>query len=155
MIEVNIRRLNKGEATPYKLLLEADPSRELIDRYLKNSEIYVAESDEVIVGVCVLYPVSSETVEIKNISVDDAYQKKGIGALLLHHAIRMANESHFKEIIIGTGNTSVGQLYLYQKVGFEITSIKKNFFIDNYPETLYENGIQVKHMIVLTKKTDK
>jgi len=28
-------------------------------------------------------------------------------------------------MIIGTGNTSVGQLYLYQKEGFDIASIKK------------------------------
>lgn len=148
----SIRRLSVGEGIPYALLLEADPSRDLIDSYLASSEIYVALVDDVIIGVYVLSPLNSEIVEIKNISVDAKHQKKGIGTLMLHDAFRRAEESHFKEIIIGTGNSSVGQLYLYQKVGFDITRIKKNFFIDNYPGPLHENGIRIKHMIVLTKK---
>lgn len=150
----SIRRLRIDEGIPYALLLEADPSRDVIDSYLECSEIYVALLDDIIIGVYVLCPVNSEAVEIKNISVDDEHQKKGIGTIMLHDAFRRAKESHFKKIIIGTGDTSVGQLYLYQKVGFDITSIKKNFFIDNYPEPLYENGVQVRHMIVLTKKVE-
>ena len=105
-----------------------------------------------ITGVCMLYPLSKEVVEIKNIAVDDDYQNKGIGALMLRHAAATAKEKGFGTIIIGTGNTSVEQLYIYQKEGFEITAIKKNFFLENYAEKLYENGIQVKHMIMLEKK---
>jgi ribosomal protein S18 acetylase RimI-like enzyme len=150
----SIRRLRPAEDIPYTLLMEADPSRKLIDGYLPSSKIYIASLDDTIVGVYVLCPVNSEVVEIKNISVNDEHQEKGIGTLLLHDACRRAKENHFKEIIIGTGNTSIGQLYLYQKVGFDIMSIKRNFFIDNYPEPIFENGIQVKHMIVLTKKIE-
>lgn len=148
---VSIRKPDKNEDIPYELLLQADPSRTLIDEYLRISEVYVALSNNKIVGTYVLYPVSPEVVEIKNISVEDEYQGNGLGSLMLKDAALKAKEKHFKTMIIGTGNSSVGQLYLYQKEGFDITDIKRNFFIEHYPEILYENGIQVKHMLVLTK----
>ncbi|MEP7377383.1 MAG: GNAT family N-acetyltransferase [Chitinophagaceae bacterium] len=149
---VLIRRLYENENIPYELLLLADPSRELIDKYLKTSEVYVALLDNDIIGTYVLYPVSPNVIEIKNISVDDEYQGRGVGTQMLRDAFKKANEKCFKAIIIGTGNSSVGQLYLYQKAGFKIIEIRKDFFIDNYPEPIYENGIQVKHMIVLRKQ---
>jgi len=146
-----IKRLDKNENIPYELLVLADPSRALIDKYIGLSEIYVASLINKNVGIYVLYPVSPEVVEVKNISVEDEYQGKGLGTLMLKDATDRARAKGFKKMIIGTGNTSVGQLYLYQKEGFDLTEIKRDFFIQHYPEILYENGLQVKHMLVLTK----
>lgn len=146
-----IRPLKKDEKIPYKLLLLADPSKELIDQYLAVSTLYIAEEAGVVYGVYVLTPVDSNIAEIKNISVDESHQGKGIGSLLLRHAQDTAREKGYKTLIIGTGNSSIGQLYLYQKMGFEICGIKKDFFIINYKEPLWENHIQCKHMILLSK----
>jgi GNAT superfamily N-acetyltransferase len=148
---VDIRKPGKGEDMPYELLLEADPSRELVDKYLSHSEVYVALLNDKVVGTYVLFPVSPEVVEIKNISVQDEYQGRGLGTLMLKDASIKAKEKNYKKIIIGTGNTSVGQLYLYQREGFDLTAITRDFFIKNYPEIIYENGIQVKHLLILTK----
>ena len=148
---ISIRQLSKDEAAPYDLLLDADPSRELVDRYLPASDVYVAILNNEVAGVYVLYPVSSDVIEIKNIAVRENLQGKGIGKAMLADAEKKAREAGRKIIIIGTGNSSVGQLYLYQKMGFEIAEIRKDFFINNYTEALYENGIQVKHMIMLAK----
>jgi len=150
--DVLISQLGKSDEIPYSLLLDADPSIELVDKYLKVSEIYIAKLKNQIVGVYVLCPVNSELVEIKNIAVEEKFQGNGIGKLLLDDAFKLAKRKGYKELIIGTANSSVGQLYLYQKSGFEISNIKMNFFIDNYPTPFYENGIPVKHMIVLSKQ---
>jgi len=150
--DVLISQLGKDEEIPYSLLLDADPSIELIEKYLKVSEIYIAKLKNQIVGVYVLCPVNSEQAEIKNIAVEEKFQGNGIGKILLDDAFKLAKSKGYKELIIGTANSSVGQLYLYQKSGFEISDIKMNFFIDNYPAPFYENGIQVKHMIILSKQ---
>jgi ribosomal protein S18 acetylase RimI-like enzyme len=150
--EVTIQLLGKNQPIPYELLLLADPSKKLIDIYLQTAEVYVATVQQKIIGAYMLYPSETGVMEIKNISVEDDYQNKGIGTLMLRDAAAQAKQKGFTTIIIGTGNTSIGQLYLYQKEGFEITGIKKNFFVDNYSELLYENGIQVKHMIMLAKQ---
>jgi N-acetylglutamate synthase-like GNAT family acetyltransferase len=146
-----IRLLEKDKPIPYDLLLLADESIESINKYIHQSDIYVLERDDTMLAVFALQPISSDTVEIKNIAVDTALQGQGIGQGLLKDAIHIAKEKGFKEIIIGTGDAGIQQLYLYQKVGFEMYEIKHRFFIDNFPEPIFENGIQLKHMIMLKK----
>jgi N-acetylglutamate synthase-like GNAT family acetyltransferase len=144
-----IRLLEKDKPIPYDLLLLADESIESINKYIHQSDIYVLERENKLVAVFALQPISSDTIEIKNIAVDTALQGQGIGQGLLKDAINLAKEKGFKEIIIGTGDAGIQQLYLYQKVGFEMYDIKHRFFIDSFPEPIFENGIQLKHMIML------
>jgi ribosomal protein S18 acetylase RimI-like enzyme len=146
------QRLDKSDPIPYDLLLLADPSKDLVDEYVKLSEIFIAIQNEETLGVIVLFPLTTKAVEIKNIAVKPAFQGKGIGSYLIENGLKVVARNKKESICIGTANSSVGQLYLYQKLGFEITEIKKNFFIDNYPEPIYENGIQAKHMLVLTRQ---
>lgn len=148
---VAIRKLGEGDEIPYDLLLEADPSRLLVDQYLIRAEIYIAVVDEVVVGAYVVCPLRGKVVEIKNISVKEDFQGRGIGTLMLRHACIGAKEKGCKKIVVGTGNLSLGPLYLYQREGFDLTSIRKNFFVDYYPEAIYEYGVQVRHMLILTK----
>ncbi len=147
------RKLTKQEAIPYDLLLLADETKEIIDRYVKDGEIYVLEVDSQIIAVYVFQEIDTERIEIKNIAVDRNYQGQGIGTFLLRDATIRAREQGYGTILIGTANGAIKQLYLYQKEGFEITAIKKNFFVDHYPEPIFENGIWCKHMIMLEKNT--
>jgi len=141
--------LQKDKEIPYDLLLLADESIGAIQKYIHQSDIYVYRHDGKIIGTYVMQAVDDHTIEIKNIAVDQSFQGHGIGRKLLGDAIDRAKEKGFKRIIIGTGNASIKQLYLYQKVGFEIYDIKRGFFLDNYPEPIFENGIQLKHMVML------
>lgn len=145
------RQLTQGEEIPYELLLLADETREIIDTYAKKGEIYVLEDNHITLAVYVLLPLDAQTAEIKNIAVHKDYQGRGIGTYLLQDATCWAKEKGFKTLLIGTANAAIKQLYLYQREGFEITAIKKNFFTDHYPEPIYENGILCKHMIMLQK----
>ncbi len=147
-----IRHLRKDEKIPYDLLLLADETREAIDKYIFDSDIYVLEQEDKIIAIYVLQSMNKNEVEIKNIAVITGCQGQGIGKLLLRDASFKAKGKGFKTIIIGTGDAGIKQLYLYQKEGFEVFDIKKSFFIDNYPEPIYENGIQLKHMIMLKKE---
>jgi aminoglycoside 6'-N-acetyltransferase I len=147
------RQLTGQEAIPYTLLLLADETIEIIDRYAKDGQIYVLEVNGQLIAVYVLVVIDPERIEIKNIAVDSRYQGQGIGKFLLREATGRAKEQGYGTILIGTANGAIKQLYLYQKEGFEITSVKKNFFVDNYPAPIFENGILCKHMIMLEKQT--
>lgn len=148
---LEIRRLGESEKIPYDILLLADPSRELLDNYLSDADIFIALHNGNVMAVYVMCSINTITAEIKAIAVDEKHQGKGAGRLLLHHAFQQAKEKGYKTIAIGTANTSFKQLHLYQKQGFEITGITRNFFIDNYPEPIFENDLQVKHLIMLEK----
>ena len=149
--QITFKRLDENAPIPYELLLLADPSKDLIDEYLKRSEVFTATQNGEIIGVIVLCPLTVATIEIKNVAVKTVFQGQGIGRYLIENAIQIALLNKQASICIGTANSSIGQLYLYQKLGFEITEIKRNFFTDNYAEPIYENGIQAKHMLVLTR----
>lgn len=152
---ITFDKLDKDDHIPYELLLLADPSKDLVDEYLKKADVFVAKQIDEVIGVVVLLPLTVETVEIKNIAVKPAFQGEGIGSFLIQNVVQVALLNGQKNICIGTANSSVGQLYLYQKLGFEITDIKRDFFTDNYAEPIYENGIQAKHMLMLTKQLTK
>ncbi|WP_419885168.1 GNAT family N-acetyltransferase [Paenibacillus sp. B-A-8] len=145
-----IRKLNAEEQPPLHLLLLADPSQSLVEAYLKRGQCFVAEIENCIIGVYVLLQTRPETVELVNIAVDEKQQSKGIGKRLVYHAIENARLLGAKTIEVGTGNSSVGQLALYQKCGFRITGIDKDFFIRHYSEEIVENGIKVVDMIRLS-----
>ncbi|RIO99278.1 GNAT family N-acetyltransferase, partial [Staphylococcus gallinarum] len=51
-----------------------------------------------------------------------------------------------------TGNSSIGQLAFYQKAGFRIVAVEMNYFVNNYEDPIYENGILCRDLIRLVKK---
>jgi ribosomal protein S18 acetylase RimI-like enzyme len=149
--EIIFKQLEENEPIPYALLLLADPAKDIIDAYLEESTIYIAEANKKTIGVIVLFPLNAQDVEIKNIAVESTWQGQGIGQFLIEKAMDLAIRQGFKCMFIGTANSSIGQLYLYQKLGFKFHEIKKDFFVNQYPEAIYENGLQAKDMIVLTR----
>ncbi|OKP88590.1 acetyltransferase [Paenibacillus helianthi] len=147
---MKIRPLNSNEEIPFDLLLLADPSKEIVKEYLGRGQCLVALINEEIIGVLVLIRTRPETIEIVNIAVQEDYQGIGIGKKLIVYSIDKAREEKAKTIEIGTGNSSVHQLMLYQRCGFRITGIDRDFFVRHYKEEIYENGIQCRDMIRLS-----
>ncbi|WP_057766843.1 GNAT family N-acetyltransferase [Cytobacillus praedii] len=148
---MQIRRLNTTEKAPMNLLLLADPSRKLVEDYVNRGECYVIEKSKEIIGVYVLLSTRPETVELVNVAVSEIEQGNGIGKKLILDAIYRSKEKGYKTIEIGTGNSSVGQLALYQKCGFRITGVDTDFFIRHYEEDIFENGIWCRDMIRLSQ----
>ncbi|GGA38981.1 GNAT family N-acetyltransferase [Psychrobacillus lasiicapitis] len=140
------------EAYPLDLLLLADPSEKLVKQYVERGKCYIAESNEETVGVYVLLPTRPDTVELVNIAVAQHYHGQGIGKVLVRDAIQKAKQYGYKIIEVGTGNSSIGQLALYQKCGFRITGVDKDFFKIHYDEEIVENGIVCVDMIRLAQQ---
>lgn len=148
---MDIRKLIKGEKLPTDLLLLADPSRELVEEYVNRGECFIAENKQQIIGVYVLLPTRPKIVELVNVAVIEEQHGKGIGKRLVMDAIRVAKTTGYKTIEIGTGNSSIGQLALYQKCGFRIVGVDLDFFVRHYPEEIVENGIQCRDMVRLSQ----
>ena len=62
-----------------------------------------------------------------------------------------ARRRGFRTIEVGTGNSGVGQLYLYQKCGFRIVGVDRDFFVRHYPQPIVENGLLCRDMIRLAQ----
>ncbi|NRR03007.1 GNAT family N-acetyltransferase [Brevibacillus sp. RS1.1] len=148
---MEFRKLAAQEQPPMDLLFLADPSVRLVKDYLQRGQCYVAVLEESIVGVYVLIPTRPDTIELVNVAVDEAHHGKGIGKKLVLHSIEVAKSLGYKTIEVGTGNSSVDQLALYQKCGFRMSWIDRDFFLRHYEEEIYENGIQVVDMVRLSQ----
>lgn len=146
---LNIRLLADTEERPIDLLLLADPSRAIVEDYARRGSCFVAESEQEVLGVYVLLPTRPETAELVNVAVDEKWHGRGIGKKLVLHAVESAREAGFRTFEVGTGNSSVGQLALYQKCGFRIVGVDLDFFVRHYDEPIYENGIHCRDMIRL------
>ena len=131
------------------LLLLADPSPAAVASYLGRGRVYVAEERQEIVGEYVLIDTRPETVELVNVAVREDRQGRRIGKALVLHAIEEGRRLGFRTIEVGTGNSGVVQLALYQRCGFRITGVDIDFFTRRYPEPIVENGIPCRDMVRL------
>ena len=146
-MEVFIEEMNEKDNIPMELLLEADPSEELINEYIHNGIKYIVKNNNKIVGILVLIQTRPKTMEIMNISVKKEYQNKGIGKQLILKAIERAKKEKMKIIEIGTANPGVIQMLLYQKCGFRIIGIDFDYCRRYYKDKMIENGIECRDMI--------
>ena len=134
---------------PMELLLLADPSEDKIRSYLPGSRCFVASSGAVVVGACVVQSRGADTYELVSIAVHPAHQKSGYGTALLKWVIDFYRSAGARQLEVGTGTFGY-QLAFYQRQEFRVTGIDHDFFVKNYPEPIFEDGIQLFDMLRLT-----
>ncbi|UDI79053.1 GNAT family N-acetyltransferase [Staphylococcus taiwanensis] len=147
-----IEKLNSIEEAPFDLLLLADPSMKLVLEYLHSGECFIYKDGSEIIGCYVLKKICVDRIELANIAVSENKQGHGFGKKLLLHLFDYAKQRGYKEIIVGTGNSSIGQIAFYQKVGFRMIGVEIGFFERNYNDKIYENGILCRDKIWFIKK---
>lgn len=132
------------------LLLLADPEEEAIDKYIDNCEVFEFYHRDILIGQGAVMELSSTVYEIKNFAIYEKFHNCGYGKILINLLCEKYLESFKnKDIIVGTSEQGVG---FYKKCGFQFSHIVKNFFITNYKQPIFENGIQCKDMFYLKFK---
>ena len=132
------------------LLLLADPEEEAIDKYIDNCEVFEFYHRDILIGQGAVMELSSTVYEIKNFAIYEKFHNCGYGKILINLLCEKYLEN-FKNryIIVGTSEQGVG---FYKKCGFQFSHIVKDFFITNYKQPIFENGIQCKDMFYLKFK---
>ena len=145
-----IIEIDKDKKQYLPLLLIGDESETMIDRYLDSGTLYVGLFNGKPIAVCVTVNIDPDTVEIKNLAVESEYRRHGYG----HRILEYAESQHSnKKIVLGTGETP-STLSFYKFCGYSYSHRIPNFFTDNYPASIIEEGVTLRDMIYL-KKTIK
>ena len=127
-----------------ELLLLADPSEEMVDKYLETGEMFILIQQGKVVCEAVVDPCG----ELKNLTVDPLFQKKGIGTKMLD-LLSKHYQGKFNFLYVGTSDSGVA---FYEKCGFQYSHRVKNFFTDHYFAPIFDNGEQCVDMIYLKRK---
>ena len=138
---------------PRELLLEADPSQEKLNAYLPHSTCFVAKRRSALLGAYAVQEITPGIYELMSIAVSPGHQRKGIGTILLKHAMATARDLGARRLEVGTGSFGY-QLAWYQREGFRVVAVERDFFLEQYPEPIYEHGIQLKDMLRLAVEYD-
>ena len=142
---MNIKKITDNKKEYLSLLLLADESEQMIDKYLEQGEMFVLDDDGV-KAECVVTKEADGIYEIKNIAVIPKCQRKGYGKRLIEFVI--TQYAYCKEMYVGTGDC-YSALNFYHNCGFVESHLVENFFIDNYDHLMFEDGKQLVDMVYL------
>ena len=142
---MNIKKVIENKKDYLSLLLLADESENMVDKYLECGEMFVLD-DNGVKAECVVMKESDGIYEIKNIAVIPDCQRKGYGKCLIEYLLSYYADC--KVMFVGTGECD-SILSFYHRCGFIESHRVKNFFVDNYDHPMFEDGKQLIDMIYL------
>lgn len=132
------------------LLLLADEQEEMIDRYLERGDMFVLQDEhKKAIAVAVVTVEGDNVVELKNLAVLKEEQGKGYGKCMIEYVCKFYSEK-YRMLFVGTGDVDV-TVGFYKHCGFTYSHRVKNFFIENYDHPIYEDGVQLKDMVYLSR----
>ena len=128
------------------LLLLADESEDMINKYLHRGDVFALFDDD-LKTISVVTDESNGIYEIKNIATYEKFQSNGYGKKMIQYIIEKY-EDKCKTLIVGTGDSN-RVLTFYKNCGFTYSHKLKDFFIKNYDHEMFDEGKQLKDMIYL------
>ncbi|WP_312470306.1 GNAT family N-acetyltransferase [Neobacillus sp.] len=131
-------------------LLLADESEEIVREYINDGEMFAICCEGKTAGVVLFTFHPNGIVELKNIALTEDYRGNGLGKLVVKEAFHLYKIKGLDKMIVGTANSSIDNLAFYQKLGFRMVEIKRDFF-KNYLEPIFENGIRALDMVMFEK----
>ena len=149
--KLQVKRIENKEDY-MNILLEADPSKASIMKYLKDSDVYGLKVDEEIVSIAVILHIDNNTLELKNLVTKKEYRNKGYAKRLLKHLCGNYKQKYDK-ILVGTTENNIP---FYVKQGFDkYEKTIKNYFVDNYDEEIKDGNMQCVDMYYYSKELQK
>lgn len=145
---LRIREISGDKEAFLDLLLIGDEQEDMIARYLSRGRLFVGETGEEAVAVCVVTMEEEGVAEVKNLAVRPEFQRRGHGSEMLRFV-----ESMFPgcKLRLGTGETP-STLAFYHRCGFRYSHRVAGFFTDNYDHPIIEEGVLLTDMVYLEKE---
>ena len=146
-----VKKIENKEAY-MDMLLEADPSKASIMKYLNDSDVYGLQLNDEIISLAVILHIDNKTLELKNLVTKKEYRNKGYAKRLLKHLCGNYKQKYDK-MIVGTTENNIP---FYVKQGFDkYEKTIKNYFIDNYDEEIKDGELICTDMIYYSKDLKK
>ena len=87
----------------------------------------VYEAGNEIIGYAVMMPAPDD-VDLLDIGIASAYQRKGLGAGLLGEMLELARSLEYERVILEMRQTNLAAYALYRKVGFKEIGLSRDYY---------------------------
>jgi GNAT superfamily N-acetyltransferase len=130
------------------LLQQAEESESALRWGLANlsDAVYRMDEDGVLVGAASVQ-WRNDPCEIEELAIAPERHGQGFGKRFVTWIIEEARRRNKRRILVGTANSSIGNIAFYQKCGFRMDHIRPDYFW-YYRTPIYENGIRIRDMLV-------
>jgi N-acetylglutamate synthase-like GNAT family acetyltransferase len=130
------------------ILRDADEDEQRVRDALADEAYtsYAALAGEQLVGAVTVRWQEDES-EIEYIAVVPTRRSSGYGKAIMAAVLEEARRRNIRSLLVGTGNSSPYHIAFYQKCGFRMDHVRKDFFRYIQPP-VFENGILLQDMLV-------
>jgi len=146
---MKIQPITSGKRAFMPLLLLADEAESYIDEYLDRGDVF-ALYDDGPKAVCVVTDEGNGVFELQNLAVDEQYHRQGYGRAMVKHIF-----AHYtgrgNSMLVGTAD-SPPHIAFYEACGFVYSHRIKDYIVERYGHPCYENGVELRDKIYLTKQ---
>jgi ribosomal protein S18 acetylase RimI-like enzyme len=89
-----------------------------------------------------------QTAELRVVAVAERYQGHGVGSWLVDEVCARLRRRRMRRVVVGTATSGVRQLAFYQRLGFRLSHVERDYFTpaNGYPAGLSENGVATRDM---------
>lgn len=107
----------KPFAEPFEKVFE----ERFFEKHIEEPRVFAAETKNKRVGWLELgYANWNNRMRVWDISVEENFRRKGIGASLMNHAVKVAKERGARMLVLETQSCNVPAINFYLKFGFEL-----------------------------------
>ncbi len=137
------------------LLLDAEEGEERVRTALLDPACtaYASWLDGHMAGAAVVRWEENEASEIVYIAVASNMRGRGYGKQIIQALQAELHRRGGRSLLVGTANSSLENIAFYQKCGFRMFEVKRDYFAYIQPP-LSEHGIQLRDMLVLRYDTE-
>ena len=145
----SIREVREEELeTIIPLLLLAEPQESALRWGLANlSDAWYRMDEDGALVAAASVRWSDEPCELEELAVAAEAQGRGLGREMVRWLLDEARRRGKRAMVVGTPNASIGNIAFYQKLGFRMDRVRKDYF-RYYRRPRVENGIVVRDMLV-------
>jgi GNAT superfamily N-acetyltransferase len=111
-----------------------------------SDTVYRMDDDGQLVGA-VTMQWRNDPCEIMELAIAPERQRQGLGRQLVAWLIDEARRRGKRKLIVGTANSSIGNIIFYQRCGLRMDQVRRDYFW-YYRKPHFENGIQIRDMLV-------
>jgi ribosomal protein S18 acetylase RimI-like enzyme len=131
-------------------VLELADEPEPLRAYLQDGDLFGHSGSDGMPSAAILVIEDQPGVaELRVVAVAESVQGQGVGTAMVNAVLFVLAARGVHTALVGTASSGVRQLAFYQRCGFRLAHVERDFFIEakGYRPDLAENGIAIRDMV--------